>query len=129
MARPKTSISPTATQFFLLLIGSFLFEIRGGPCIHIARLVASAKSWRIFIRENARIHTNRIASRGFVPFRAGACEMAWHGHLAPDSLGHFKGHRPLFTGKMPVPRLKTSVSQQPLWIKHPNRHCNFLSSR
>ena len=37
--------------------------------------------------------------------------MAWHGHLARDSSRHLMGKRTLFTGKMPVPRLKVSISQ------------------
>ena len=41
----------------------------------------------------------------------GSREIAWHGHLARDSLRHFVGNRTFFTGKMPVPRLKTSISQ------------------
>jgi hypothetical protein len=34
-------------------------------------------------------------------------------HLARDSSRHFLGNRTFFTGKMPVPRLKTSISQLP----------------
>jgi hypothetical protein len=37
----------------------------------------------------------------------GSCEIAWHGHLARDSLRYLVGDCTFFTGKMPVPRLKT----------------------
>jgi len=48
---------------------------------------------------------------------AGSCEVTWHGHLARDSLRHFLGNRAVFTGKMPVPRLRTFISQLPLsWL-------------
>jgi len=45
--------------------------------------------------------------------------MAWHGHLARDSSRHLMGKRTLFTGKMPVPRLKVSISQVALSIQFP----------
>jgi hypothetical protein len=38
----------------------------------------------------------------------------WHGHLARDFLRHIMENRAFFTGKMPVPRLKISISQLPL---------------
>jgi hypothetical protein len=49
--------------------------------------------------------------------------MAWHGHLARDFLRHFMENRAFFTGKMPVPRLKTSISQlaHPVPFRHSHR--------
>jgi hypothetical protein len=43
----------------------------------------------------------------------GSRKTAWHGHLARDSSRHFLENRAFFTGKMPVPGLKTSISQLP----------------
>jgi len=47
--------------------------------------------------------------------------MAWHGHLARDFLRHFRGYYTFFTGKMPVPRLKASISQPPYSKHSPKR--------
>jgi hypothetical protein len=44
--------------------------------------------------------------------------MAWHGHLARDSLRHFVGKGTFFTGKMPVPRYFASPSAMRLGEMH-----------
>jgi len=44
-------------------------------------------------------------------------------HFARDSLRHVVENRAFFTGKMPVPRLKISISQLPFHVGMCNRAC------